>query len=225
MEKKTKILPVPLAALLCVSLLLPLCACRRKAQITLPATESAGTTAAQTAPQTSAVTQPPASTTLPAQTAPVSQTEAESASSVPLSQTAPASSPAATSAAASPEEETVTLPIELPAANGTMEVSVDPLNALIRAVAEDRGLDVSLLAAVYAVPQSGQNYVFEFSGAGERSASALRRVYLLTDDLQIKSVAAANAAEREHISMTENWFCMNVLIKGVIFPSVEEKMQ
>lgn len=224
MDKKKNLLPAALAALLCVSLLFSLCACRRKAQITLLETESAGPTAAQPAPQPT-VTAPTVSATQPAQTAPAAPTETESAPAATVSETAPTSVPAATSAAERPEADTVTLPIELPAANGTMEVSVDPLNAFIRTVAESRGVDVSLLAAVYAVPQSGQNYVFEFSDAGERSASSLRRVYLLTDDLRIKSVAAANAAEREHISMTENWFCMNVLIKGVIFPSVEEKMQ
>ncbi len=116
------------------------------------------------------------------------------------------------------------LSITLPEANGTMEVSRDPANPFIKAVTDSRGIDPALLAAVYAVPESGQNYVFEFGNASTRSAENLRRVYLLNAQGRILSVAAANGAEKENLSSTENWFCMNVLIKNMVFPAVKDRM-
>ncbi len=67
--------------------------------------------------------------------------------------------------------------------------------------------------------------MFEFTGEKARAAGDLRRVYLLAADGTVNSVAAANSAERENISATENWFCMNVLIKGMVFPAVQEELQ
>ena len=172
-------------------------------QSAAPATETAtGTTAAYTV------------TTLP----------------LPTESAAPSTSAPGTTAA----PETVTVPpstaegeidlsIQLPEANGKMEVSTDPGNVFISAVRSARGIDPSLLAAVYSVPESGQNYVFEFKSA-ERSAENLRRVYLLQADGAILSVAASNSAERENLSATENWFCMNVLIKNMVFPAVKDQM-
>ena len=118
----------------------------------------------------------------------------------------------------------VDLSIELPEPNGEMVVSRDPSNVLIRTVHEARGIDTSLLVAVYSVPASGQNYVFEFTSAGKRTENDLRRVYLLDDNGKIVSVAAAANSERENLSVTENWFDFTVLIKGVIFPAVKDRM-
>ena len=106
-----------------------------------------------------------------------------------------------------------------------MEVSIDPAHPFIRAVSEKRGLNVNVLATVYAVPESGQNYVFEFKDASSRTADDLRRVYLLSADGAIKSVAAADNAERENVSPTENWFCMNVLVKKMIFPEIQDLLK
>jgi hypothetical protein len=149
---------------------------------------------------------------------------------VPLPTDTTASAPQSTAAApttgvATTAEGEVDLSIRLPDANGTMEVSLDPSNKFIKAVHNARGVDTSLLAAVYSVPESGQNYVFEFSSAGKRTADDLRRVYLLTADGAITSVAASKNTERENLSATENWFCMNVLIKGMVFKAVEDKLQ
>lgn len=216
---------IPPTALLLAAMLWSFAGCRRT-QVTVRELTAAGTMATPTEsavsaqPQTEAPVAAPETTPAPITAGTAGETTA--AAQIPAEETTVEAKPAAT---AVPEAETVTLPIELPAANGTMEVSLDPQNTFIRRISESRGIDVSRLAAVYSIPPSGQNYVFEFVGAGDRSAASLRRVYLLTDDLQVKSVAASNAAEREHISLTENWFCMNVLIKGVIFPSVEGKMQ
>lgn len=182
---------------------------RTTAQTTVPAPAE---TAAPTLPAVVTETQPVP--TLPPATEPPSEAEPSAGTTAPA---VPA--PSAGTAAPSPE---VDLSISMPAANGRMEVSLDPANAFIAAVAAG-GVDPSLLAAVYTVPQNGQNYVFEFSGA-ERTARTLRRVYLLDESAAVRSVAAADQAERVNISAAENWFCMNVLIRGVVFPAVEARL-
>ena len=164
------------------------------------------------------------STTVPATTyQPVtvpSATYQQPGTAAPESTTVPQSTTAPGTTAAQSELD---LSITLPEANGTMEVSTDSSNNLIRTVSATRGIDDSLLVAVYSVPESGQNYVFEFY-EGERSAENLRRVYLLDSAGKITSVAASVSAERENLSVTENWFCMSVLIKGMILPAVQDQM-
>ena len=213
------------AAALCAAALVFAASCRHA-----PAVVSVVTRPAAETETGEAVSQslPPAPPGDPGTTAPAAGTTTALPPETAAPTAAPTAPPQETTAppeAAEQPADTVTLPIALPAANGEMQVSTSPDNPFIRAVSESRGRDVSLLAAVYSVPASGQNYVFEFTGADARTADDLRRVYLLSDDAEIRSVAASSAAERERISLTENWFCMNVLIKGVIFPSVQEKMQ
>lgn len=123
------------------------------------------------------------------------------------------------------ENGNIDLHVELPDANGTMVVSTERSNRYIRTVSEQRGVNVELLVAVYTVPQTGQNYVFEFYGAGNRTVDNLRRVYLIDENDGIKSVAAAKDTEKENITTTENWFCMNVLIKNMIFPKIAPEIQ
>ena len=156
---------------------------------------------------------------LPSDTAPSSVAPASSEAPTPET-----SSAAPSSEAPSSSQGEIDLSIQMPEANGTMEVSLAPDNLFINAVHVSRGVDPSLLAAVYAVPESGQNYVFEFKTAAGRTADNLRRVYLLQGDGTIVSVAASNSAERENLSVTENWFCMNVLIKNMVFPAVKDQM-
>lgn len=118
----------------------------------------------------------------------------------------------------------VDLSIELPSANGKMEVDTSRGNKFTVIVSEERGIDASYLAAVYSVPDSGQNYVFEFSSKTGRTADDLRRVYLIDANGKITGVAAKKASEKENISAVENWFCINVIIKNLIFPSVEDEL-
>ena len=113
----------------------------------------------------------------------------------------------------------IDLHVELPDANGTMVVSTERTNPYIALVSAQRNLPVERLVAVYTVPQTGQNYVFEFN-AGARTVENLRRVYLIDRNDQIDSVAATDWNEAENVSQTENWFCMNVLIKNMIFPKI-----
>ncbi len=171
------------------------------------------------APETAA---PETAPTAPTAPRPTEGSTAAPSSLAPANETEPA--PSVPSLPATTAAGEVDLSITLPEANGKMEVSRDPANPFIRAVTASRGIDPDLLAAVYAVPESGQNYVFEFSSASARTAENLRRVYLLNADGAILSVAAANGAEKENLSATENWFCMNVLIKNMVFPAVKDRM-
>lgn len=117
----------------------------------------------------------------------------------------------------------VDLDITLPEANGKMVVDRSPSNRFTAAIASQKKIDTDLLVAVYSVPESGQNYVFEFYTNDKHSKDNIRRVYLLDSNCKITGVAASSASERENLSTTENWFCMTVLIKGVIFPEIEEQ--
>ncbi len=121
----------------------------------------------------------------------------------------------------------LTLNMSVPDANGTMEVDLSEDNKYTQIVMSERDIDPSLLVAVYSVPESGQNYVFEFSssGADNRTVQNLRRVYLIDSSGKITYVSAASSSEAENISVIENWFNMNVLIKGLIFPAIEDRLR
>lgn len=121
----------------------------------------------------------------------------------------------------------ITLNMSVPDANGTMEVDLSDDNKYTQIVVSERDIDSSLLVAVYSVPESGQNYVFEFlsAGAENRTAENIRRVYLIDSAGKIAYVAAAYSSEAENVSVVENWFNMNVLIKGMIFPAIEDKLK
>ncbi len=115
--------------------------------------------------------------------------------------------------------------ISMPEKNGTMVTDKSPDNKFIKIVCKERKIDAELLVAVYSVPESGQNYVFEFRNETDREDDELRRVYLINEKGKITSVAAADGKEKENISSIENWFSMNVLIKEVIFPAIEKDLR
>lgn len=116
--------------------------------------------------------------------------------------------------------EEITLDISMPEKNGTMVTDKDSDNKYIKIVNKKRGVSSALLVAVFSVPESGQNYVFEYKNENGRAADDIRRVYLIDSDGDITGVAAVSASEKENISAVENWFCMNVLIKEVIYPAI-----
>lgn len=125
-------------------------------------------------------------------------------------------------------ENTITeieLTIEMPDKNGNMKTDTSPNNKFIKAVNSDRMIETDKLVAVFAVPESGQNYVFEFYDSDGRDVDDLRRVYLLDSDCKITGVAATSAKEKESVSSVENWFCMNVLIKEIIFPAIADSFE
>lgn len=151
--------------------------------------------------------------------------------------TAPVIEPETTQVSSQPSEpgsettEAVSIPAEMelsismPDKNGTMVTEKFSDNKFIKLISEERGIDSDLLVAVFAVPESGQNYVFEFTSSTKRTADALRRVYLIDADGAVTGVAASKGAEKENLSAVENWFCMNVLIKGVIFPAIANDLK
>lgn len=163
----------------------------------------------------------------------VSDTTGNPAPSVPASvqpvppQTTPVQ-PASTTAApvhttAYPVESEVDLSINMPQSNGKMKVIKSPSDKYIDKVSSDKGIDASRLCAVVTVPENGQNYVFEFSSASGRGVNDLKKVYLLDSYCNILNVASSDASQRVNLSTTENWFCMNVLIKGVVFPAIKDQ--
>ena len=157
----------------------------------------------------------PETTTLaPETTVPVGTTAVQESTTKKVAETTSASSD-------------LTLNVSVPEANGTMEVDLSENNKYTQIVVSKRGIDASLLVAVYSVPESGQNYVFEFSSAGaeNRTVENLRRVYLIDSSGKITYVAAASSSEAENVSVVENWFNMNVLIKGMIFPAIEDRLK
>ncbi len=117
------------------------------------------------------------------------------------------------------------LSISMPDKNGTMVTDKSADNKFIKLISEGRKIKSDMLVAVFAVPESGQNYVFEFTDSTKRTADTLRRVYLIDSSGKVTGVAAANGSEKENLSSAENWFCMNVLIKGVIFPAIADELK
>ncbi len=118
----------------------------------------------------------------------------------------------------------VDLSISMPDKNGTMQTDYDKDNKYIKIVHKKRDIDEDLLVAVFSVPESGQNYVFEFYDDDGREIEDIRRVYLINSSGEITGVSAVAANERENISSIENWFCMNVLIKEVIYPAIKSEI-
>lgn len=119
----------------------------------------------------------------------------------------------------------IDLSIAMPEKNGTMKTDSDKDNKYIEIICNERNISASLLVAVFSVPESGQNYVFEFYDSDGRNSDDIRRVYLIDSKGKITGVAAVSASEKENVSTVENWFCMNVLIKEVIYPAVEDDIK
>ncbi len=118
----------------------------------------------------------------------------------------------------------VELGITMPEKNGTMVVDTSASNKFIKIVEGKKHIDSGLLAAVFSVPDSGQNYVFEFYDESGRGVDDIRRVYLIDTKGEITGIAAVKASEKENISSVENWFCMNVLIKELVYPAVRDEL-
>lgn len=119
----------------------------------------------------------------------------------------------------------IDLSIVMPQQNGSMYTDSSADNKFIIIVNEEKGINKELLVAVYSLPDTGQNYVFEFYTVSGRTVNDLRRVYLIDENGKIVSVSAVNSSERVGIGSVENWFSMNVLIKEVIFPAISESIK
>lgn len=189
------------------------------AQETTSSEETTDTAATAAAPAvTQLVTVP-----VPATTAsPVQQPTQTPPTTAPVKPSAAPETKETTAAAYDPASE-VDLSIVMPEANGKMEVDSSPDNRFVQKVSDTKGIAAERLAAVYSVPDNGQNYVFEFTSESSRTVNDLRRVFLVDSDGNIQSVAASDSSLKVNLSPTENWFCMNVLIKGVIFPAIKDQ--
>jgi cobalamin biosynthesis Mg chelatase CobN len=232
-------------SLLAASLLMGLCACGKKTeneQTSEPAlsdygeysysyssdttaeTQTEGTTAAQTTTEvqtevitvivTSAVQQSTSQKKVQPSKAETTTVKASSGTTSVQNANGNKSTESATS---------VDLSIEMPSSNGQMTVDTSPNNKFTQIVHKDRQIDTGYLIAVYSLPDTGQNYVLEFTSTTDFTADTLRRVFLIGTNGKISSVAAKSSSERENVSSMENWFCMNVLIKKMLLPAIQNQ--
>ena len=100
--------------------------------------------------------------------------------------------------------------------NGDNMLSDHYENQYIKMVAGEYGVDTDLLVAIYSVPDTGNNFVLEFSGkkdsAGNiiKSPDTLKKVYQIDLDRNIK-VATANGVGNVGVSYAEGIFCFNMV--------------
>ncbi|MBR1811842.1 MAG: hypothetical protein IJ766_09425 [Clostridia bacterium] len=150
--------------------------------------------------------------TLPQTTAaqPITLQPPQTASSAPVTTAAPAA--------------TTAPPIT--SANGTLNVDGSAENKFIKIVNQQYGIDAELLTAVFALPDTGQNYVLEWNSgrddAGKilHTAENLRRCYLINTAGEVTDIAATKSSERVGMSIAENRIAMETLIKRVILPQI-----
>lgn len=163
------------------------------------------------------------------QSAPPATVPASSQTVVPtLSQETIPTAAAQTTAEQATAAQTTTARQEstLPSPNGAMHVDLSSDNRFIQIVSRQYGISASLLSAVYVLPDSGQNYVLEWTGQTDangkliRSADTLRRCFLIDTAGKVASVAATDSSERENMSAAENKIAMETLIKRVILPEL-----
>ncbi len=190
------------------------------------------TTAAEGVVGTGQETTIPVQVTLPsspaeteaAETGTVSDGTTVTESEAETETTKPSSQPENTTASSVVIPE-VDLSISMPEKNGTMVTDSSTSNKFIQIVHKNRKISTDMLIAVFSVPESGQNYVFEYKTAESREADNIRRVYLIDSSGKITGVAAADSSEKENVTSVENWFCMNVLIKEIIYPAIEDDIK
>lgn len=180
----------------------------------------------------SQMTTVPAQVTLPSSPGESETTEAEASSEAPSgavteaeSETTKPSSESESTTSSSVVIPEVDLSISMPEKNGTMVTDSSSSNKFIQIVYKNRKISTDMLVAVFSVPESGQNYVFEYKTADSRKADDIRRVYLIDSSGKITGVAAADSSEKENVTGVENWFCMNVLIKEIIYPAIENDIE
>lgn len=120
--------------------------------------------------------------------------------------------------------------LTLPPPNGKMYVDISESNKFIQIVHAEYKIDAKLLSAVYALPDTGQNYVLEWNGKTDsngkiiRNADTLRRCFLIDVNGNISAIAATKSSERLNMSRAENKLAMETLIKKVILPEVEVQL-
>lgn len=110
--------------------------------------------------------------------------------------------------------------------NGENQLSDHHNNKFIKIVSEKYGVDKELLVAIYSEPDTGNNFVLEFSGKRNddgnviKSPDTLVKVYSI-DKKQNISVATGKVTGNVGVSYAEGMLCFN-MIKVIVMPQYPE---
>ena len=110
--------------------------------------------------------------------------------------------------------------------NGENQLSDHHDNKFIKLIAEKYGVDKELLVAIYSEPNTGNNFVLEFSGKRNedgnviKSPDTLVKVYSIDKKNNI-CVATGKASGNVGVSYAEGMLCFS-MIKAVVMPQYPE---
>lgn len=110
--------------------------------------------------------------------------------------------------------------------NGENILSDHHSNKYIKLVSEKYNVDKELLVAVYSEPDTGNNFVLEFSGKRDddgnviKSPDTLTKVYLIDKNKKI-AVATGKTTGNVGVSYAEGTLCFN-MIKTIVMPQYPE---
>lgn len=106
--------------------------------------------------------------------------------------------------------------------NGENQLSDHHNNKFIKLVSEKYKVDTELLVAIYSEPDTGNNFVLQFSGKRDgdgnvvKSPDTLSKVYLIDKNQKI-SVATGKTTGNEGVSYAEGTLCFN-MVKSIVMP-------
>ena len=110
--------------------------------------------------------------------------------------------------------------------NGNNQLSDHHNNKFIKLVSEKFNVDTELLVAVYSEPDTGNNFVLEFSGKRDedgnviKSPDTLSKVYAIDKNKNI-AVATGKTTGNINVSYAEGTLCFN-MIKTLVMPQYPE---
>lgn len=110
--------------------------------------------------------------------------------------------------------------------NGDNILSDHHNNKYIKLVSEKFGVDKELLVAIYSEPDTGNNFVLEFSGKRDedgnviKSPDTLSKVYSIDKNKKI-SVATGKTTGNVGVSYAEGMLCFN-MVKTIVMPQYPE---
>ena len=110
--------------------------------------------------------------------------------------------------------------------NGENQLSDHHNNKFIKLISEKYGVDKELLVAIYSEPDTGNNFVLEFSGKRNedgnviKSPETLVKVYSIDKNKNI-SVATGKVSGNIGVSYAEGILCFN-MIKAIVMPQYPE---
>ena len=110
--------------------------------------------------------------------------------------------------------------------NGDNVLSDHHNNKYIKLVSEKFGIKKELLVAIYSVPDTGNNFVLEFSGKRDKDGNVIKSPDTLTRVYQIdknKNITVATGKVKGNIgvSYAEGTLCFN-MIKTIVMPQYPE---